>query len=84
MMDELADRWEFRIKENEVDDAISQSPDGLVHAGLSTDHLTLCERVDDKWLGGDRTYVRLNLDLPGASTERHYVTCQGCLEVMHS
>lgn len=83
-MPELPERWKTLLRENEVEQAVTESPDGLIHAGLSTQHLTLCEQMDDTWLGESKYYVRLNLDLPGAAAERHHVTCQPCLEVMHS
>lgn len=83
-MAELDPRWGSLLLTSEIEQAVAESPDGLVHAGLSTDRLALCERMDDTWLGESEFYVRLNLDLPGASAEKQHVTCLGCKEAMHS
>lgn len=83
-MADLDPRWGFIIPEHLIQQAIQESPDGLVHAGLSTDRLTLCERGDDTWLGPSDKYVRLNLDLPGAAKEKKYVSCIECLELLHA
>lgn len=82
-MAELAKRWDI-LPVDAVAQAVAESPDGLIHAGLSSDQLTLCERMGDAWLGGSPCYVRLNIDLPSASGDRKCVSCPSCLEVMHS